>query len=132
EVHAFCVLDHRGVLFHRLQCLASPEYHAQSALAPVEIQYSIAGNDFRNTSRRGMSLEFHLPEPVHGGDISLGQIEVIVILRKDMWNQKAVVDDGNRSFKAGDAELFFALVAGGLDVLPEAVKRIQELAQRRN
>src|SRR5690349_5402083 len=69
---------------------------------------------------------------MHGGDVTLGEIKVVVVFRKDMRDQEAVVFYRHGGFQTRYDELFFALVSGGLHVLPEAVIGIEKLAQRRN
>src|SRR5690349_11696951 len=69
---------------------------------------------------------------MHGGDVTLGEIKVVVIFREDMRDEQAVVFNRDRGLETGNDQLFFALVSGGFHVLPEAVKGIEKLTQRRN
>jgi hypothetical protein len=126
------VLDDCRMVVHGLKRLFRAEYHAQSALSPVVVKHRIARYDLGNSACSGMRLKFHLPQPMHCRDISLGQIKVIAVFGEDVWNEKAVINNRNRLLETGYDQLFFALITGGFKVLPESMIRVEKLAQRRN
>ena len=66
---------------------------------------------------------------MHGCDITLRQVEIVIIRRENVWYEQAVVYDRDRLLKSRDPQLFFALISRGLDVLPEAMKRVQKFPQ---
>src|SRR5690606_7201329 len=85
--------------------------------------------DFGNPSGSGVRLEFHLPQTVHGGDIALSEVEVVVVLREDVRHQEAVVDHRYRFLQPRDVQLLFAFITAGMQVLPESLKRVQKLSE---
>lgn len=66
---------------------------------------------------------------MHGGDITLREVKVMFIGSKDMRDEEAVPDNGNRTlYRALQSCRQVGFCA--LDVLPEAVKGVEEFAGR--
>src|SRR5690606_10502830 len=124
------VLDDRGGVLHRFENFLRAVNHAESSLPPIILKNGITRYNLRYTPGRCMCGELHLPQAMHRGDVPLREVEVVVVARKNVRDQEAIVNYGDGSLQSGNGKLFLALIAIGFDVLPETMKRIEEAPER--
>jgi hypothetical protein len=76
-------------------------------------------------------LNFHLPQAMHCSDIALGEVKISIVFSEDVWDHQTIEYNGNLTRQTGNSRLFGYTIAFCFDVLPEAVKRIEEPAEWR-
>ncbi len=88
-------------------------------------QVNGVADDLRKAAGSRMRLKFHLPKAVMRGDISLGKVEIMVVLRKNMGDVKAVVPNHDFVLKSFQRERGFQVKVFTFHVLPNPMKWIK-------
>jgi hypothetical protein len=107
-------------------------YHTDASLVSVVLKECIIGTStdyFRDPSCGSVCLKLHLPQSVTRGHVSLGEIQIEVIVGKDVRYLEAVVDNSHfilKSFQLCEVRPF---KIGGHEITPEAAKGVQKLSQ---
>ena len=97
---------------------------------PVALQCA-GTQDFSQASGGRGRLKLHLPEPVSGRHVSLGEKQVAVVLREDMRYAAVVVHNGYGLAETLEPQVSLCGRIPCLGILPEAMKGTQKSPRRR-
>jgi len=121
-----------GVGHHHPQRVGRAKGQAHAPKKPVGLE-PCRPHDFGQPPGRYVGLKLHLPEPVAGREVTLGEVQVVVVLRKYVRHAAVVVAHGHGRLQAGQGQgLPGREVVGAFAVLPEAAVGAQQLAKGRH
>ncbi len=108
--------------------------HSKSSLRTVEQEEPVAcagADNFGDAASGSVRLKLHLPEAMHGCNVSLCEVKIFVIRSKNVGDHQAVELNRYRCFQSGNVEVGEYFLVATFFVLPEAFKRIQEFTEGR-
>ena len=106
-------------------------HHSQTTLLSIQPQCSWAYN-LAESSCCKTCLHVHLEQPMHGMQISLSEIQIVIIPCEYMGYQVTIEGNINRSSQAVQGDQSLRTMIGSLGILPKPMVRAQEASKCRH